>query len=89
MFTDEAVYVHDDGASSATDADRQVLILRGKASLYRRYLPKIQGVARALLLTGTLLRASMETLLRRRDRTWRETWRRREVWRRGWPELES
>lgn len=85
MFTESAVYVHKDGSSSTTNADRQMLLLRGKASLYRRWLPPGRGrIARALLISGVGLRAALERFARPDDRTWRTAWRRRASWRQGW-----
>lgn len=88
MFTDEAVYTHVGGASSANNADRLVMICAGKATLAERRLPVRAGrLAQMLLMGGVVLRAAMERVARPGQYDWREVWRRREEWRRGWPPL--
>ena len=85
MFSDKAVYTHAAGASSATNAARQVLIMRGKASLYRRGLGGAsRWVALGMLELGAGLRAGLERLVRPRDMTWRTVWSDRASWRSGW-----
>lgn len=85
MFTDRAVFIHDDGASATSRGDQQINILRGKASLYRRYLRgETGGLACGFLMLGALLRAGLEVVTGRRERPWGEVWRRRADWRNGW-----
>lgn len=85
MFTDRAVFRHDDGASATSRADQQVNILRGKVSLYRRHLKGGAGrLACGFLRLGALLRAGLEIATGRRERPWAEVWRRRADWRGGW-----
>jgi hypothetical protein len=86
LFTGFAHYVHRGGASSAGDSQRWVAILRGKVSLYRQHLPSLASrLARGLLLWGVALRAMAETSGLARTKIWRDLWRNRDLWRRGWP----
>lgn len=85
MFTDRAVFRHDDGASAASRLDQQINILRGKASLYRRHLRGGAGaLACRLLALGAVVRAALEVAISRRERVWCGVWRRRADWRDGW-----
>jgi N-acetylglucosaminyl-diphospho-decaprenol L-rhamnosyltransferase len=85
MFTDCAVFLHDDGASASSRGDQQINILRGKASLYRRHLRGgAGGLACGFLVLGALLRAGLEIATGRQERPWGEAWRRRADWRGGW-----
>jgi N-acetylglucosaminyl-diphospho-decaprenol L-rhamnosyltransferase len=90
LFTGFARCVHRGGASSASDAQRGLAILRGSVSLCRRHLPPLRGrLARFLLLGGVALRAMAETSGVVSTGTWRDLWRNRDIWRRGWPEVDN
>ena len=87
LFTGFARYVHRGGASSAGDSQRWIAILRGRVSLYRQHLPPLGGrLARCLLLGGVALRAMAEKSRLASTGMWRELWRNRDIWRRGWPQ---
>lgn len=80
-----AVVTHSLGASSPTRADKMVLVAKGKATLMRKHWsPGRAAAGRALLLTGTGLRALGGGVLRRGE-AWREVWRRRDEWLAGYP----
>ena len=82
-FAPTASYMHIGGASSDS-ATRLVLILTGKATLYRKHLPTVRGrLACGALTLGVALRAVAERSLRRRSR-WGQVWRRRTEWQHGW-----
>ena len=90
VFTGFAHYVHRSGASSANDTQRWLAILRGKVSLYRQHLPPLRGrLARFLLLGGVALRALAEASGLVSTGTWRDLWRNRDIWRRGWPQADN
>ncbi len=87
LFTGFARYVHRGGASSATEAQRWLAILRGRVSLYRQHLPLLRGsLARLLLLWGVALRAMAETCGLARAGKWRDLLRQRDLWGCGWPQ---
>jgi len=82
--TPAAVVVHAGGASSVT-ADRLVMVLTGKATLYRRGVPRLRWeVSRALLVAGVALRAAREIATRSPERHHRTALARRAEWLRGW-----
>jgi hypothetical protein len=90
VFTGFARYVHRGGSSSASDAHRWLAILRGKVSVYRQHLPPLRArVARFLLLGGVALRAMAEASGLASTATWRNLWRSRAMWRRGWPQVDG
>lgn len=79
-----AVFVHAFGASSTSDGKRK-LVLRGKATLYRKYGTRwTRPVSRVLLLTGVALRSIVEQITRSTDRGWTAAWRSRREWITGW-----
>lgn len=89
----EARYTHTVGASS-TSPDRQVRVMRGRVTTYRRHLSRTGAtVAVVLLQVGVALRAAgpvprRDTGRAMTDRdTWRQTWVRRAEWRRGWDQM--
>jgi GT2 family glycosyltransferase len=85
LFTGFARYVHRGGASSPSDTQRWIAILRGKMSLYRQHLSPLGGrLAQRLLLGGVALRAMAETSGLAGTGMWRELWQSRDLWRRGW-----
>ncbi|MDI4236861.1 glycosyltransferase [Bradyrhizobium sp. Arg237L] len=90
LFTGFARYVHRGGASSASDTQRWIAILRGKVSLYRQHLsPLGSSLARWLLLGGIALRAVAETSGLAGTKMWQDLWRKRDLWRRGWPQPDN
>lgn len=82
-ITPDAEVVHAVGASSANRADRDVLVLTGRATVVRLHLGVWRGYGVASLLFGVGLRAVGERVLRRPGR-WTAVWRRRGEWRAGW-----
>lgn len=85
-ITPAATAVHAVGASSSNRLGKQRLLLRGKATLFRkRWSPWRRQVALALLAAGIALRASAERALAREDRTMRTLWSERREWLAGWP----
>lgn len=84
-FTDRAIYVHRAGSSSRTRADRTILIMRGRATLYRKHLRGWSSrLAVASLLLGVALRAGLERVFRRGEPKWRVAWAKRNSWAPGW-----
>lgn len=92
-ITPAATIVHHGGASETVRADRVARILKGKASVMRRHLT---GWRRGLALNCHRLwpltrwwAASLIGALPGRKAesaaVWREVWRRRDDWARGWP----
>lgn len=79
-----AVFVHAFGASS-TSVGKRIMVLRGKATLYRKHGSAwTRPVSRSLLLTGVALRAVLERLTRSADRGWTAAWQARGEWVDGW-----
>lgn len=86
----EAVYSHEVGSSSA-GSNRLTLVLRGRATTYRRHYPRLLGtLAGRLLVVGTGLRAVGARFRPTGGRRahppqhWQESWRRRREWQKGW-----
>jgi GT2 family glycosyltransferase len=85
LFVDQAVCIHDGGASSRSRSDFLVSLLAGTIELYQRHLPPMAvPLARRFMILGALLRALGEGGVRPGQNSWRETWRRRWEWRGGW-----
>jgi hypothetical protein len=84
-ITPAAVAIHAGGASSTTTA-KTVMVLRGKATLYRKYGNGLTWqLSKALLYAGVLVRAGASLLTRSaRGNVWAEAWRARSSWRSGW-----
>jgi N-acetylglucosaminyl-diphospho-decaprenol L-rhamnosyltransferase len=82
-ITPEAVMVHAFGASSASRANRDVLVLTGRATIVRLHLGRWRGYGLFALRFGVALRSVGERLLRRSGR-WTTVWRRRAEWAGGW-----
>ena len=79
-----AVFVHAFGASSTSHAKR-VMVLRGKATLYRKYGNRAsRPVSRLLMLSGVGLRAALERLTRSEGGGWSAAWQARHDWLDGW-----
>jgi GT2 family glycosyltransferase len=96
-MTPEATIVHYGGASSARRVDREILILKARATLARRHLPAWQRpLGIGLLLAWPLSRAIggrvIAGLTGRRGPAeaaahWNAVWRARPDWRGGFPPL--
>ena len=85
-ITPAAVAVHAVGASSPTRLGKQRLLLRGKATLVRKHWSAPRSRTALLLLgAGVGLRAAVETVRRRDDRTQRTLWAERRDLLAGWP----
>lgn len=90
-ITPDAVITHEVGVSSATQANKVILILRGKVTLVRKHWhsPRRQA-GLALLLLGAGARALLARVLGRRAGSrltpWLEIWRDRATWLAGYPE---
>lgn len=82
-ITPDAEIVHRFGASSANRADRDVLVLIGRATVIRLHLGGWRGYGSFALAFGVALRAAGERVLRRPHR-WTSVWRRRAEWTGGW-----
>jgi hypothetical protein len=80
----KAEVVHSIGASSASKADRDVLVLTGRATIVRLHLGPLRGYGLAMLRLGVLLRSLAEQVLGRRHGRWTQVWRRRAEWTGGW-----
>jgi GT2 family glycosyltransferase len=89
LLVPEAEIMHEVGASSSSENQR-VMVLRGKATVFRRLWPRPKAVLGvSLLLAGTALRGPVANGIRRLlgrepDRTWAAAWERRMEWRSGW-----
>jgi len=84
-ITPAATAVHAGGASSANRLGKQRLLLRGKATLARkRWSPAQSRVGLLLLVGGVGLRATVEAVRGRNDRTMRTLWQERQEWLAGW-----
>jgi N-acetylglucosaminyl-diphospho-decaprenol L-rhamnosyltransferase len=82
-ITPEAVVVHAVGASSDNRANRDVLVLTGRATVIRLHLGRLRGYGSFALRFGVAFRSAGERLLRRPGR-WTTVWRRRAEWAGGW-----
>lgn len=72
------------GSSSATS--RTSMILAGKATYYRKHLPPFGALLSVIFLqAGVALRYLGENLGIVHSEGWAEAWRRRSIWRRGYP----
>jgi GT2 family glycosyltransferase len=90
VFTPDAEVIHAVGASS-TQPERLILILQGKVTLLRKHWRSPRREAGiALVLLGAGSRALVARLLARRASArldaWREVWRARRTWLRGYPD---
>jgi hypothetical protein len=93
-ITPDATIIHLGGASEATRAGKMVKLLAAKAMLIDRHLaPGTRRLGRVLLAAWPLTRWLAFSALARTTRksrhgeaakVWREIWRRRDEWRRGW-----
>jgi len=84
--TPDAVMVHAMSASSATTAAKMQLLLAGRITLVRTRWSRARGeTGAALIATGVAVRAVLARLGLHRGDHWRETWRNRRRWWRGFP----
>jgi GT2 family glycosyltransferase len=85
-ITPDAVVTHAVGASSASQGNKHVLVLTGKATLARKHRRGLSRVlAIGLLQAGVGLRALPERLRGSENPDWLPAWRARSTWRRGFP----
>jgi len=83
-MTPDATIVHVGGGTSTT-VSKLLMVLRGKASIYRRGTGPVRRTASTVLLqAGVGLRAVQETATRSTDDRWRRAWSSRREWRTGW-----
>lgn len=83
-ITPRATVVHAKGATS-TSAAKVLMVLRGKATLYRQGASRPRWwLSRTLLVGGVALRAAREGAARSSDRRWREAVQHRAAWTKGW-----
>lgn len=93
VFTPDAEITHAVGAS-ATQPERLILLLQGKVTLLRKHWrsPR-REVGIAFFLLGAGNRALVARVLARRGsarlEAWREVWRARRTWLRGYPDATS
>lgn len=81
----DARVVHEVGQSSSTPLKKALLLYRGKASYVRlRWSGVRQSIGLGLLSLGVALRSMAGYILRGRNQTWRELWRQRQSWIRGY-----
>lgn len=93
VITPDAEITHAVGISAARP-DRLILLLQGKVTLLRKHWrPPRRQVGIALLVLGAGTRALVAGVLARRRSSrleaWREVWRARSAWRRGYPEASA
>lgn len=82
-FTPAAAVVHAKGATS-TSAAKILMVMRGKATLYRRGASRrTWALSRTMLAAGVGLRALRERLARG-DGSWQAAWAQRSSWLQGW-----
>ncbi len=83
-FTPTAAVVHAKGATSSSAA-KVLMVMRGKATLYRRGASApVWRLSRALLTLGVALRALRERAGGSGDRAWRTAFAQRSSWLAGW-----
>ncbi len=83
LFTPEATVVHEVGASSASNLDKAILLMRGKATFLRRNWNGLrQRWGLGMLLLGVALRAAVGQagLARGRSAPWKYLWQCRSHW---------
>jgi N-acetylglucosaminyl-diphospho-decaprenol L-rhamnosyltransferase len=88
-ITPDAVVTHEIGVSSATREDKLVLLFRGKTTLLRKHWRGLRlRLGLGLLQAGAGVRALLAGVMRRpatREEAWRQVWRERGDWVRGYP----
>ncbi|MCU1514572.1 MAG: glycosyltransferase [Microbacteriaceae bacterium] len=81
-----AVITHALGASTSSNGLKMCMILAGKVTLFtKQWSAPAASVGIVLLQGGALLRAFLETVLRKSNRPWGIVWSRRRDWRSGYP----
>ncbi len=86
-FTPTAAVVHAKGATSSSAA-KVLMVMRGKATLYRRGVGAATWrLSRAMLTLGVALRALRERVSGSDDRAWRTALAQRASWLRGWDDV--
>lgn len=88
VITPEATVVHVSGASTASAGRRMTLVLCGRVTVVRKHWPPTQArLGALLLLAGVAMRAVAAAVGVRRlaPQFWREVWRARGEWSRGYP----
>jgi GT2 family glycosyltransferase len=91
IFTPDATIVHEVGASSATDLDKTLLLMRGKATLVRQqWSGRALNWALAMLWLGVWLRAVLTATRRKRhDTIWPQVRSRTSDWIAGYEGKQS
>ena len=85
-----AVIEHDVGGSTDSSGRKMAMVMAGKVTYLRSSWSRSTASAGvALLQAGVGARALLERATRATKRTWRDVWRSRSDWRRGYPNAES
>lgn len=83
-ITPDATIIHVGGGTSTSDG-KTVMVLRGKATIYRRGAGRLRAaMSSSMLQAGVGLRAALQSVARSSDTRWRAGWRTRRDWRGGW-----
>ncbi len=86
VIVPDATIVHAVGGSTASSGRKMAMVMAGKATFLRTaWTPAAGRLGVLLLQAGSGLRA-LPDAARRRDGTWREVWRLRRAWRKGYPQ---
>jgi GT2 family glycosyltransferase len=89
VIVPEAVILHDVGGSSTSSGLRTAMVLAGKVTYLRRVFRPLAALTGVLLLqAGVATRAAGEAATRSGRDGWRQVWRNRRAWRRGYPSAE-
>ncbi len=89
VIVPQAVIQHDVGGSTSSSGRKMGMVMAGKVTylaLTWRPLPALAGTL--LLQAGAGVRAALERVTGSARRTWRDVWRNRRAWRRGYPAAE-
>lgn len=97
MITPDAEVVHTVGASSSVASNRRVMIMCGKATVFRlHWSPRRARAGVAMLVAGVGLRAGLSTAKRLagkplspEQQSWLGAWQRRAEWSGGYPPYEN
>ena len=89
VIVPDAVIQHDVGGSTESSGRKMAMVMAGKVTYLWAVWPLPLAVLGILLLqAGSGVRGMLETVTRSRRRTWRDVWRLRGAWRRGYPRAE-
>lgn len=89
VIVPDAVIVHDVGGSTSSSGRKMGMVLAGKVTYLWTVWSKPAALAGVLLLqAGAGVRAVLETVTGSSRDTWRQVWRHRRAWRRGYPAAE-